>query len=105
MITELINKIIKRLFKTKEKTTTLPKDYYTSYNGVAVHWFIGDGLDFGRSHLFHAWGSCKDNSGNVRAYQLHGVFNPQTRELIKIMVLNDPNNFYHHQETYERLTK
>jgi hypothetical protein len=97
-----------KLFKNKSAKPSkiiLASDQYMDYNGVRVHWVTGDALDWGRSNLFHAWGSCLDKAGQLRVYQLHGIFNSKTRELKNINVPNDPNNFYHCQETFEMLTE
>lgn len=82
----------------KPTTQKLPTDHYTEYNGQKVHWFIGD-FDADNDH-WQAWGSC-----NGHAYQLFAKYHEGTRTLFDIIVLYDPNNPYHHQETYELLTK
>jgi hypothetical protein len=100
-------------------TAKLGEDHIMYYNGVKVHWVIGDvnmakatelglveekeknifGLT-GDGPYWEAWGSC-----NGRPYQLFAWFDKGTQMLSNIIVLNDPKNDYFHQETYEILTK
>lgn len=119
--------------KKIETTVILPQDHFIIYNGVKVHWFIGDwnsyraeklGLTYTNEegHIcsktdngacWEAWGSC-----NGRAYQMFAWFDSGKRQLSEIMVnpkkqkyQDDKGNtykkdaYYFHQETYDLLTK
>jgi hypothetical protein len=98
----------------------LPEDQYTEYNGVKVHWVIGDinhsrakesGLNphwkgqagnvimIDDGSIWEAWGSCLG-----RPYQLSAWYNGITRELSDIQVNDDRENYYFHEETYNALT-
>lgn len=112
----MINLFRKRCNKqipVKPSEIVLPEGQYMEYNGVRVHWFIGDFND--RAGFWEAWGSCYDSAGKLRPYQLFGLYDQgrgrsgiqkkkNPRRLFNILVLNDPNNIYYHEETYNRLT-
>ena len=98
--------------KLGETKCLLPLDHYITYNGVKVHWFIGD-FNF-TGQYWEAWGSC-----NNRAYQMAAKYGgsselpiikgffPKKRLLYDIVVLKKlegQNNSYFNQENYNLLT-
>jgi hypothetical protein len=97
----------------KPAETMLLSDQYMTYNGVRIHWFIGDFND--TRGYWEAWGSCNDMAGKLRAYQMFAWFDQgrggsgvkqkkNLRRLFDIKVLNNPASPYHHPETFKRLT-
>lgn len=97
----------------KPEELILPEDHIIVYNGVKVHWFIGDWNDTGK--YWEAWGSCHDKSGKQRAYQMFAKYdNGRThnekikenpRRLYDIKVLYDPGNIFFCEEIYKMLTE
>ncbi len=75
----------------------LPEDHYMEYNGIRVHWFIGD---LNSKSCWEAWGSCLG-----KAYQLFAWYNRETKELTEICVNKDNGSSYFSQENYNLLTK
>lgn len=105
-----VNKLLKSGHnKNKPTEIKLSEDQWMVYNGCKIHWFIGDGIDWGKNNLWHAWGAYYDESGKCYPYRLHGEFNSKTRILSNIYVNPKPKNedsmMYWDQGVYDLLTK
>lgn len=107
MLSSMFHKLIiwiKKIIMILSGKKILPKDHYTTYNGVKVKWFIGDinfiqakkigfldesGKVKSGGSYWHAWGCCGEHP-----YQLMGWYNNETRELSNVFVLPE----FHEQE-------
>lgn len=98
-ITEMIDGIPS--IKYGQKTAPLTQDQYMFYNGIKIHWFIGDFNNYTKK--WEVWGSTKRH-----AYQLSAWMERGERKLIDIRVtgidLNGDKSPYYHEETYKSLT-